>query len=248
MFKIKGLVAGALLALVLVSSPALSAQADQPEAAIQNDITGTGDILGRYTTDGGKTWIEVREVKGVVERIPEGTSKEEFMKSRRMPAEAESKIVHTVPPVPVIIDGQYYEPEQIHLFDGRQLGLTVGKDGQLYAFTNYQDLESFLASDNDVKSMVSFFLATRFCEGTLYAGPTYLEVDPGVTWNYLSYASLDNKISSMEIIATADNGLTLFDYTNLQGDYFHGYCGTLYPNLDTYGWNDRASSLVVWPQ
>jgi hypothetical protein len=254
MLKMKGVLAGALLALVLVYNPAMNVQAEQPETISETDISieatdnVVGRDVGRYTEDGGKTWIPVREVKGVVERIPAGTSQAEFMETHRMTPEAEAKIVHTVPQVPVIIDGIRYEPEQIHLFDGRQLGFTVGQDGQLYAFTSYKELENFLADSRIGKSAILLFFATRYSEGAWYDGPRHLEVDPGVTWHYLSYALMDNIFSSMEINATADNGVTLFDLPNLQGDYFHGYYGTPYPNLGTYGWNDRASSLVVWPQ
>jgi hypothetical protein len=250
MFKMKGVLAGALLALVLVYNPAMSVQADQPETISETDISieAAGNIVGRYTEDGGKTWIPVREVKGVVERIPAGTSQAEFMEEHKMTPEAEAKIVHTVPQVPVIIDGIRYEPEQIHLFDGRQIGFTVGQDDQLYAFTSYKGLENFLAISELPEETKLLFMASHYYEDTWYSGLKQLEVDTGVTWHYLSYALMDNIFSSMEINATADNGITLFDLPNLQGDYFHGYYGIPYPNLSTYGWDNRASSLVVWPQ
>jgi hypothetical protein len=250
MFKAKGVMTGALLALALVYTPITSVQASQPENTVETGVSvdTSGSIVGRYTEDGGKTWVLVREKKGVVERMASGTSKAEFMEAYKMTPEAEAKIIHTVPQVPVIIDGVRYEPEQIHLFDGQQLGFTVGQDGQLYAFTSYRALADFLpVTDTGASAILSFF-ATRFSEGTWYDGPRHLDVNPGVTWHYLSYAGMDNIFSSMEINVTADNGVTLFDLPNLQGDYFHGYFGTLYPNLDWYGWNDRASSLVVWPQ
>jgi hypothetical protein len=250
MIKMKGVLAGALLALVLVYNPAMSVQAQQPETTTETDISieATGNVVGRYTEDGGKTWIPVREVKGVVERMLTQTSQTEFMEEHKMAQEAEAKIVHTVPPVPFIIDGTLYKPEEIHLFDGRQLGFTVGQDGQLYAFTSYKGLENFLAISEFPETTNLLFMATHCYEDTWYSGLRQLEVDPGVTWHYLSYALMDNIFSSMEINATADNGITLFDLPNLQGDYFHGYYGTLYPNLGTYGWDNRASSLVVWPQ
>jgi hypothetical protein len=248
----KGVLAGALLALVLVYNPAMSVQAEQPEtmSEIGISIEATGNVVGRdvgrYTEDGGKTWLPVREVKGVVERIPAGTSKAEFMEEHKMTPEAEAKIVHTVPQVPVIIDGIRYEPEQIHLFDGKQLGFTVGIDGQLYAFTNATVLDDFVTKQYTTDLYTYGFIYSRFCEDYYLSGTRQMDVPPGIS--VFSLGNMDNIISSMEISAYADNGATLFDLPDLQGDYFHGYYGTPYPNLGTYGWNDRASSLVVWPQ
>jgi hypothetical protein len=249
MMNIEKTIFGALLAVVLVCSPAFISPAGPAPAGsvamVPDDSTGSA--VGRYTTDGGKTWTVIREEKGVVERLSAGTGKTEFMEMNRMSPEAEAKIVHTVPQVPVIIDGVLYLPEEIHKFDGRQLGFTAGPDGRLYAFTDETVLEDFI-SKQQPKDGFFFFLSiySRFCEGYYLSGTRQLEVPPGIS--VYDLGMMNNIISSMEVVAAADNGITLFDLPNLQGDYFHGYYGTPYPNLGWYGWDNRASSLVVWPQ
>ncbi len=248
MISIERIILGSLLAVVLVCgpafiSPAVLAQAGSV-AATPDDSTGSA--VGRYTTDGGKTWKVVREEKGVVEKLPAGTKQVDFMVRHQMTPEAEAKIVHQVPEVPVVIDGVLYQPEDIHKFDGRQLGFTLGLDGRLYAFTDEIDLEDFISTQSKAGLFSTLSIYSRFCEGYYLSGMRQLEVPPGVSM--FSLGSMDNIISSMEISAYADNGITLFDLPNLQGDYFHGYYWIQYPNLGTYGWDNRASSLVVWPQ
>jgi hypothetical protein len=249
MFKAKGVLAGGLLALALVYSPVMAAQADRQETTAGPEIPAAAPdgVLGYYTSDGGKTLIPIKEEKGVAERIPSGTSKQEFMAAHRMTAEAEAAIVHEVPQVPVIIDGVRYKPEQIHLFDGKQLGFTVGKDGQLYAFTSQAVLEKFMDNNGTAEKLRLDSPDSVFYENINYEWQSYvLWVPPGVS--LYSLGPMNNMISSMKINILADNGCTLFDYPNLLGDYFAVNGGTNWPNLGWYGWNDRASSLVVWPQ
>jgi hypothetical protein len=248
MINIERIIFGALLAVVLVCTPAFISPAGPMQAgsvAVTPDES-TGSAVGRYTTDGGKTWTVVREEKGVVERLPVGTKQADFMAGHQMTPEAEAKIVHKVPKVPVIIDGVLYQPEDIHKFDGQQLGFTVGPDGRLYAFTDEIALEDFISTQSKAGLFSTLSIYSRFCEDYYLSGMRQLEVPPGVSM--FSLGSMDNIISSMDISAYADNGITLFDLPNLQGDYFHGYYGIPYPNLGTYGWDNRASSLVVWPQ
>ncbi len=248
MINIERLIFGSLLAVVLVCGPAFISPAGQVQAgsAAVTPDDSTGSAVGRYTTDGGKTWKVVREEKGVVEKLPAGTKQADFMVRHQMAPEAEAKIVHKVPEVPVVIDGVLYQPEDIHKFDGRQLGFTLGPDGRLYAFTDEIDLEDFISTQSKAGLFSTLSIYSRFCEGYYLSGLRQLEVPPGVSM--FSLGSMDNIISSMDISAYADNGITLFDLPNLQGDYFHGYYWIQYPNLGTYGWDNRASSLVVWPQ
>ena len=63
-----------------------------------------------------------------------------------MSPEDEAAIVHTTPQVPVIINGIKYDPEDVVLFNGQRLHFTVGKDKQLYAFSDVKELEEFLYS------------------------------------------------------------------------------------------------------
>ncbi len=266
MFNIRGLLTGIFLASVLVNSPAAMAHSvgwverfPAPEAQPTDgrpDATGAespadvpDDVLGYYTTDGGKTIIPIKEQKGVAERIPSGISQEEFMSAHRMTPEAEAAIVHQVPPVPVIIDGTPYEPEQIHLFDGKQLGFTVGKDGQLYAFTSFAALEDFV--DEQFQSPLSE-PPPEYCVFYEYINYDYQDhwmwLLPGTTVSSLPDYYMNDIISSMKIRPYAANGCTLFEHVNLQGDYFPVAGGTEWENLGWYGWDNRASSLVVWPR
>ena len=41
-------------------------------------------VLGYYTTDGGRTFVPIREQAGVAERMPSGTTKEEFMAAQKI--------------------------------------------------------------------------------------------------------------------------------------------------------------------
>ena len=231
MFKTRGLLTGIFLALVLVYSPVLEVQADQPAVAPETETAADtqGDVLGRYTADSGKTWIPIREQKGVAERIPSGTSKAEFMEAHRMTTESEAAIVQQVPPVPIIVDGILYQPEEIHLFDGKQLGFTVGSDGRLYAFTSFAALEDFLAADSrhEPDSLLSY--NSMFYEDVGMAGDKQIGVAPGISLPDL--ADMDNVISSMQISPFAANDSMLFEDAGLQGLYFIGWCGEPYPNL-----------------
>ncbi len=249
MINIEKTIFGSLLAVVLVCTPAFISPAGPVPAGFVAMVPddSTGSAVGRYTTDGGKTWTVVREEKGVVERLPAGTKQVDFMAGHQMAPEAEAKIVHQIPEVPVVIDGVLYQPEDIHKFGGQQLGFTLGADGRLYAFTDETVLEDFI-SKQQLKDGFFFPLSiySRFCEGYYLSGTRQLEVPPGIS--VYDLGTMNNIISSMEVVAAADNGITLFDLPNLQGDYFHGYYGISYPNLGWYGWDNRASSLVVWPQ
>ena len=118
MFRSTGLLAGICLALFIVYTPVAKPQGDNLRdagvvTAVPQEIPD--GIVGYRTEDGGKTWIPIKEEKGIAERIPSGTTKAEFMAAHKMDPEAEAAIVHQAPPVPVIIDGILYEPEQIHL-------------------------------------------------------------------------------------------------------------------------------------
>jgi hypothetical protein len=250
MFHISSMLAGLLLILTLIGSPVTLAQTNErpgTEVVTEVPMEVPDGVLGYYTTDGGKSFIPIKEEKGVAEKMPSNISKEEFMEKYRMPPESEKTIIHQVPPVPVIIDGTLYQPEEIHRFDGKQLGFTAGPDGRLYAFTSFSNLNNFLNKESHVSPMASRSEFSYFYEYYNYLPLGYwMQILPSST--LFTLAPMNEMISSMEVSPFADNGITLFDLPNLQGDYFHGYYGTLYPNLGTYGWNDRASSLVVWPQ
>ncbi|MFZ2035813.1 MAG: hypothetical protein WBQ62_07685 [Dehalococcoidales bacterium] len=79
------------------------------------------------------------------------------------------------------------------------------------------------------------------------SGSMQMAVPPNTT--IYSLGSYDNIFSSIDLSSYADNGCTLFDYPNLQVPYWNSPDNQYdFPNLGNYGWNDRASSLVIWPQ
>jgi hypothetical protein len=246
MFRSKALLAGILLALVATNSPGFFGQHDaQQVMATGATDEAPGEILGYYELDGGKTIVPIREEKGVAERMPAGANREEWFNQHRMTPEAEAALVHRVPPVPFVLDGVQYEPEQIHLFDGRQLGFKTGDDGRLYAFTSFAALNNFLENQSYASLDGPGPEYSGFYSDTYFQGTSWVYVPPNTSLFTLSY--LDDMISSEQISYYATYGATLFEYQNLQGDYYSVNGGEARENLGLYGWNDRASSLVVWP-
>jgi len=245
MFRAKAVLIGALAAGALVH-PAIAGQAPQMEIVPAVSVTPDVSTLPRYTTDGGKTWTVLKEEKGIVERVPSGTSRAAFMADHRMSPEEEGAIVQPVPPVPVVVDGTLYQPEEMHRFDGKQLGFTVGNDGQLYAFTDFAALEAFIAEDALTGPDALLSYDSMFYEDPNYTGSNQLAVPPGNSIPQLW--GMDDIFSSMEINEFAANDATIFEYSDYAGLYFVGRRGIPYPNLANEGWNDRTSSLIVWPR
>lgn len=245
MFKVQALVFGSIAAILLTHSPSVFA-AELGET-IPNQIDKSpeisGNLLGYYETKDGK--IPIKEESGIAERLPAGTTLRDILENHPMSAEAEAKLVHREPKVPFFLDGALYEPEQIHLFDGQRLGFIIGENGLLYAFLSYDALESFL-SEQQSSSKSGEAEYSNFYDLVGCTGIDQIMVLPNTTLHALSY--FDNAISSAEISPYATMGATLFEYENLQGDYFHEIeSGETQEDLGDYGWDNRASSLVVWP-
>ncbi len=94
MFKLNGILAGIFLASLLIGSSvgarsitledgATSPKAE-PSAVQAGQVTEIpfpppANVLGYYTSDGGKTWTPIKEEEGVAERVPSGTTQEEFI-------------------------------------------------------------------------------------------------------------------------------------------------------------------------
>jgi hypothetical protein len=170
------------------------------------------------------------------------------------PLQDEAKIVHCTPPCPVVIDGVLYQPEQIHLFDGQQLGFTVSNDGRLYAFTKDEALDSFLQeqrSQLQSKETTTLIdeIPSTYCQmwGDEYYSGSYVYGATGTCIDDLSDIgfNFDNQISSEEI-GSAVPDADLYEYSDYQGDYFRKSGYWIWPFLSTFGWNDRASSLIIW--
>src|SRR4030042_5845214 len=248
MLRSKALIFGIISAILLTHSlPVFSAEAiESTRTRIPPSLESSDEVLGYYEKDGGETVIPIKEKAGIAERLPAGTTLEAVLNNNPMSPESEAKLVHKEPEVPFIMAGVMYQPEQIHLFDGHRLGFTVGEDGLLYAFTSYDSMRDFLSERSVSTSLKVDSEYSIFYEYTNFCWQYYrLVVLPNTTLHSLSY--MDDDISSMEISPHATYGCTLFEYENLQGDYFDVTCGSEWPDLGDYGWNDRASSLGVWP-
>jgi hypothetical protein len=177
-----------------------------------------------------------------------GMTESEILEKIKMSPEAEAKIVHEVPPCPVIIDGTKYQPEQVHLFDGQQLGFITGKEGLLYAFTTEDGIHRFMKEQNSpdaalekkelalTKDTMSHFYLDAFCAGD--------KLDVAYTEDYIALSSLwDNLLSSMQV-STECTYCRIYDYENFQGDFHQTSAGDTEQWLNYYGWNDRASSIL----
>jgi hypothetical protein len=177
-----------------------------------------------------------------------GMTEAEILEKIKMSPEAEKAIVHEVPPCPVIIDGIKYQPEQIYLFDGQQLGFVAGDDGLLYAFTTEAGIHRFIKGKNGLsasseksklplsKDTMSHFYLDAFLAGD--------KLDVAYTVDYSSLSSLwNNLISSLEV-STECTYCRIYEYANFQGDYHQTSGGDTEQWLDYYGWNDRASSIL----
>jgi hypothetical protein len=258
MFKLKvfslGIIASLLLTLVLGSGTfakgqTLTSLEQLNELAAKAEKDG---IQRAWACDGKGNIHEVTEESGQVEFMDRNTNRAELIAKHAMSPEAEAKIVQTVPPCPVIIDGVLYQPEQIHLFDGQQLGFTVGNDGKLYAFTTDEALDKFVQEQRSqlqtrytpvpqVLPTYGLFCANAGYIGSLVYGPTGTQIKDlsNIGWNF-------NDMISSEVIGSSVPDADLYEDTNYQGNYFRQSGPWHSENLSAYGWNDRASSLIIW--
>jgi len=246
MFQRKALLLGVCLILIM----GLLGSTVTVMAHDNDDENDSGNISAYVVKDGKVIWLLPNEEMRVL-------TEEEYIEKYQMSAEEEAVIIHDIPPCPVIIDGIQYEAEKIHFFDGQRLGFTVGNDGKLYAFTTEKGMEEFQREQLIIKTEEEVSIGgttTRavysfFYEDWFYGGD-FLAVPPGYPQGYISnlgdpYIGMDNMISSL-IVDSAASKIRLFDYAQYGGDYFETLGGTNIYALWFYGWNDRASSLIVY--
>lgn len=174
------------------------------------------------------------------------------------PDSEEAAIVHQAPDYPVIVDGVRYEPDEISRFNGQVLRFVwderAEKEGVIYAFTTVEGLEQYLreqwgwpssqestTSDGQIAG-----LWTNFYKHWWYGGAVFGSA-PGVGWPDLRVAPAgwNDRISSVQV-ATEASGATLYEHVNFGGAQFWMQSGSNYPVLWWHGWNDRASSVIVW--
>src|SRR4030042_127407 len=129
--------------LIIALSLTTGIQANDGENGQEVSSEMPEDAVGSYTTVNGEFhWIVPG---GDIEVVDfSGMSTEEIFKTIQMSSEDEAEIVHSVPSCPeIIIDGVSYKSAEIHMFDGQQLGFTVGFDGNMYAFTTEEGFQTF---------------------------------------------------------------------------------------------------------
>jgi len=201
-------------------------------------VTSAAYSPGDYTPQGS----DVNATNGQVLRPSE------IIALYPMSPEDEAAIVHEIPMCPVIINGTLYEGEEISVFNGQRLHFTMGKAGDLYAFTDVKDIEDFLereygpifelVKDEDVP-------LARTDENELFSdwwyGGNILQFSYGQQFPQLYLIGWDNCISSARI--SEDGPVTLWDYEWYGGDSLTMTPGSNYSMLFFQGWNDRASSI-----
>jgi len=215
---------------------------------ISGELLANGYYPGYFSDTGDSITWEKEQVTpyGTVVYF-NGLTEAEILEKIKMSPEDEAKIVHEVPPCPVIIDGIKYEPEQVHLFDGQQLGFITGKDGQLYAFTTEEGIRRFRENQKILVPSVQEASVKMLDNMSHFYRDAFLAGDK---LDLIYYASLsvmtstwNNQISSLQ---TSSSCLycRLYDYEYFQGDYHEVQSSTTELWLFYYGWNDRASSIL----
>jgi len=199
------------------------------------------DAVGGYTKNGQTFWIVPGGDINVT--IAGKLTPAQLEALYPMSAADEAKIVHAIPPCPVIIDGVKYKPEDISLFNGKRLRFIAGKDGSLYAFTTPEGLEQFQVENRPSSAVPNNY--SNFYRDAFYSGESF-GLLPGCGCPTLSQMGFDKSVSSAKA-TTAAAWSYLYDLTNYQGDSFAMPGGSNYSMLIFQGWNDRASSVYVSP-
>ena len=211
-----------------------------------------GDVCSLEITPGtvepylvnGEAVIPIGEGTLVVKDFS-GMTREDILESIKMLPEEEAKIVHQVPSCPVTIDGIEYAPEEIHLFDGIQLGFIAGKDGNLYAFTTEEGLAEFkeqegLIKESAVSALLEDEIYSNYYEEWWYGGK---EMTLHYAWSIAEIPpEWNDVISSIQI--TTYCACRLYEHSWFGGDYYEATAGTSDPWLFWSGWNDRVSSIL----
>ncbi|ADJ25798.1 conserved hypothetical protein [Dehalogenimonas lykanthroporepellens BL-DC-9] len=168
-----------------------------------------------------------------------------------MSAAAEDEIVHIVPEVPVNIDGTWYKAEDITLFNGHRLHLTVDLAGALFAFTDVFAMETFIENEyGPVFDLAGDIAMTGTGEsyGMIYEdwlfGGKDKEIPAYELHNDLTLIGWNDCISSVKAGYLAP--ITLWEHINKGGDSLTIMPGTEHPALTFAGFNDRASCITDW--
>lgn len=173
-------------------------------------------------------------------------------------------IRHSVPELPLVIDGVYYEPEEIRLFHGQPLHFYVSGDtweeGVIHAFTSKASLadhiqqEKGLSAEKFLKSRVRAASANAekasntayFYEHNSWSG-SVLPVECGYQAN-LGGTWWNDRISST-LGQSGVDFVILYEHSNFSGSTLtlgDNESVTQYTLHSGFGWGDRTSSLRVF--
>lgn len=150
---------------------------------------------------------------------------------------------------PVIVEGVYYEAEEMTSFNGQILHFVYSKDGELYAFESMSGVKKFMfdeyeyvwPEDSDSKSI------DRVCNYyyvDIFQGGVYLPLDAGGIYNLTDYECNDVEDDWNDCISSAYTVVvaTAYEHINRGGDSITMAPGDWNVIL---GWNDIISCIEV---
>ena len=181
---------------------------------------------------------------------------DEFLvaEGKPMAANESFEVRHAVPEIPLLIDHVVYSPEEIGLFDGVPLHFLMCRasiaESVLYAFTSRKEMfdraKNCLITD---PSMIVREVPEKggagivFYEDERWNGASYFL--PQGQYVVLDGTWWDDRISSLKGVGMGTM-MTFYEDTPSTGSSFTLSTDLGWPDLDFFGWGDRASAVRVW--
>ncbi|MBN1189185.1 MAG: hypothetical protein JXA46_05475 [Dehalococcoidales bacterium] len=194
--------------------------------------------IGYYEEDGIKNWLYPEDSMVTVASSPS-----QLEKVFPMSSTVESSIIHVELDCPVIVDGVKYEGNEISKFNGKRLYFIIASDSTLYAFTSVSGLEDYQVHLLNQPILRYDGIDSLFFKDVGYGGDS-LAMIVGHGIYDLNSIGYDNALSSAKVTSLA-SWAYLYDYPDFQGDCLAIPGGVDVSSFVPYGWNDRASSLVI---
>ena len=162
---------------------------------------------------------------------------------------------HTSPKIPLMVDGEYFAPGDIGRFDGSPLYFlacrSLAGDFSFSASTTREGLvdqlhqcglgnPSFVVPEapEQAASGIMLYENSKW-GGASYFLPSGQSVAFSETW-------WNDQVTSLRGFG-AGTIVTLFENSDLTGSSLTMTSNLGLPNLGTFGWNSRVSSVVAWP-
>jgi hypothetical protein len=209
---------------------------------------------------------EARSASERVSEYPGGATKPERAPSERTLAPAE--IIHRVPNVPLVLDGEALEdPQEITKANGKPLYYTPLRTRGGIALAAFTDPRAMISESSKlVRTMTEGSIAAatsehicqqppdnlpervQFFEDINESGDT-IGLDPDRAYPDLTdvghglFGDWNDTVSSVDWCRW---DVSLFEHINYGGSQLWLPAGCNTPNLVNLGWNDRASAIVNW--